>query len=340
MKFTIVISACNVAPYIARAVASIRAQNFADFEAVAVCETSADGTLENLRRAVGGDPRFKIIEQPRSGSASAGRNSGLACATGDYMIFVDGDDWIEHDALARFEPLTQEKPDVIAAEYRNWRDDDAGVPHPCGGERPHAQPGRTLGGAEALTEFLRDGSYRSATWRNLYRRQFLLNGGFRQIPGRRHQDDEWTPRVLFAASTVMISGIVYYNYRKRANSITTAPSPDSLKDIAANIRSAFEFWQANHFSPALAELLARWQSRRIAGFFAPRLRRRYPAELRGELLRHAMIWRAYVSMLCHAGIRDKLFATVVFTALTRQGKWLTAAEWWHDRIYPGSGELS
>ena len=81
---------------------SLLNQTFNDFEVLLVVETSKDGIEAELRRAINGDARFVVINQPCSGSASAGRNHGIEVSRGKYLVFVDGDDFLEFDALERF----------------------------------------------------------------------------------------------------------------------------------------------------------------------------------------------------------------------------------------------
>lgn len=89
-EFSIIIIACDVEPYIEQCIASVRRQTLPDFEAVVGIEASADGTGEAALRAVGGDVRFRIVDLPRSGSASCVRNYGIRHATGEYLFFSTG----------------------------------------------------------------------------------------------------------------------------------------------------------------------------------------------------------------------------------------------------------
>ena len=321
-RFSIVIPACNVAAYLDRTLDSVRCQTFMDFECLAVSEESTDDTWAKLDRAAAEDPRIKVVKLPRSGSASVSRNYGIDHATGEYLIFIDGDDWMEKDALERFAAAidAHRHLDIIAAEYVNWRMDDNGTPVKIGGEKSLNHPGMILTGPAALTEFLRDHTWRVATWRNLYRREFLLATGLKQSPGRRHQDDEWTPRVMFAAQTVLVSGIVYYNYLKRAESITTCRSPASVTDTAKNLATALRFWVEHHaeFSPELAGLLAKQYVIMGGRFAGPRWCGAFPRELRREALALALGdsdgRRAWRSLLWHTGPRDRVFGWILCAA--------------------------
>lgn len=327
-RFSLIVSACNVAPYADAMIASIKAQTFPAFEVIAVCEESSDGTPEVLVRAVAGDPRFTLVPMPRSGSASVGRNYGITHAHGEYLVFIDGDDWIESDALRQLNDAIEKyhAPDLVACEYKNRGMLD-------GGEHPHRNPGRVLSGPDALTEFLLDGSYRSAVWRNIYRREFILRTRLLQACGRRHQDDDWTPKIFCLAESVLVSGILLYDYRKRANSVTTDRSEKSASDAADNIASALDFMRTHPQGPRLTRLLAAWQYRAIAKYYSAWWRELYPRPVRRRELARVMAGRRLfcLSLFFRTGLRDRLFA------LCRMVLPFAAAEKMHDLIY-GGGE--
>lgn len=93
MKLSIIIPCYNVAPYVERAVRSVQEQAFGDWELILVDDGSADGTLPVLRRLEASDGRIRVIAQENSG-VSAARNAGLRAARGEYVHFVDADDYL------------------------------------------------------------------------------------------------------------------------------------------------------------------------------------------------------------------------------------------------------
>lgn len=93
MKLSIIIPCYNVAPYVERAVRSVQEQAFGDWELILVDDGSADGTLSVLRRLEAADSRIRVIAQENSG-VSAARNAGLRAARGEYVHFVDADDYL------------------------------------------------------------------------------------------------------------------------------------------------------------------------------------------------------------------------------------------------------
>jgi glycosyltransferase involved in cell wall biosynthesis len=93
VKVSFIVPVFNCVPYIARCLDSILAQTFADIEIIAVDDGSTDGSGELLGKYADKDTRIKVIYQPNQGVASA-RNVGLDVATGEYVAFVDADDYI------------------------------------------------------------------------------------------------------------------------------------------------------------------------------------------------------------------------------------------------------
>ena len=84
----------NMERLLPRALRSLRAQTLTDFEAILINDGSKDGSAALCAQAVAEDARFRFIEQPNGGVAAA-RNAGLDAARGEYIFFLDPDDWVE-----------------------------------------------------------------------------------------------------------------------------------------------------------------------------------------------------------------------------------------------------
>ena len=109
--FSIIVPCCDVEPYVRECLGSVQKQPFADWELLAVVETSKDRTETAVREIAAGDPRVKVFAQPRSGSPAAPRNTALDHARGEYVIFLDGDDTLAEGSL---QTLTTGSPPVPA----------------------------------------------------------------------------------------------------------------------------------------------------------------------------------------------------------------------------------
>ena len=98
MLFSIIIPVYNVENYLRDCLDSVLGQSFSDWEAVCVNDGSTDHSVSILEEYASRDNRITVISQP-NGGLSAARNTGLNAAKGDYVIFLDSDDWLEADAL-------------------------------------------------------------------------------------------------------------------------------------------------------------------------------------------------------------------------------------------------
>jgi glycosyltransferase involved in cell wall biosynthesis len=115
MRVGIVVPAYDVAPYVSAAIASIRAQSHKDWALVVVDDGSRDGTAAVASRALEGEARAALIRQANAG-VSAARNRGLAALPPcDAVLFLDADDWLAPDAVARLAATLARVPRAVAA---------------------------------------------------------------------------------------------------------------------------------------------------------------------------------------------------------------------------------
>jgi hypothetical protein len=95
---SVVVPVYGVRPYLPHCVESLLAQTHRDLEIILVDDGSVDGSGELCDSYAAADPRVRVVHRP-NGGLSAARNSGLEVATGDHVMFVDGDDWIDPDTV-------------------------------------------------------------------------------------------------------------------------------------------------------------------------------------------------------------------------------------------------
>jgi hypothetical protein len=109
--FSVIIPAYNRARFLGECLDSVLAQTFTDWECIVVDDGSTDGTRELVEGYVRRDGRFRYHWQENAG-ASAARNAGIALATGEWIAFLDSDDWYYPNALAHFREAVIEFPAV------------------------------------------------------------------------------------------------------------------------------------------------------------------------------------------------------------------------------------
>ena len=99
-KLSIIMAVYNVAEYVEKSVLSVLGQKYRDIELILIDDGSTDGSGNICKRLADVDSRIKLFHMENQG-VSAARNYGLNIATGDYITFVDSDDWVEFDAYEK-----------------------------------------------------------------------------------------------------------------------------------------------------------------------------------------------------------------------------------------------
>lgn len=121
-KFSIIVPVYNVAPYLRECLDSVLAQTFTDWECLCVNDGSTDESGAILNEYAAKDPRFRVFHQTNGGVSSA-RNLALDNVKGEWVGFLDGDDWILPDWFETIASLIAETPGVdwVRLENRDWR---------------------------------------------------------------------------------------------------------------------------------------------------------------------------------------------------------------------------
>ena len=230
MKLSIIVPIYNVASYLRKCVDSLLAQDITDYEIILVDDGSTDnsGAIADELLAYpqplpeGKGVSMKIIHQENSG-LSAARNTGIAAATGDYIMFVDSDDYLQPNVLgALMEQAERDSLDVLRFRYQNVRESgDAFAPYKDM-TNYNDYSSTPTDGLTFLNERMGTQCY---AVQFLVRREIVLQEQF--TPGIYFEDTDWTPRMLLRAKRVASTDLVVYNYLWREGSITL-----SQKDIA------------------------------------------------------------------------------------------------------------
>lgn len=124
LLLSVIVPVYNVAPYLRKCLDSILCQTYRNLEIILVADSgSTDDSTEICEAYTAKDPRIKLLHRPHEGLVSA-RKAGVAAANGEYVAYVDGDDWIDADAYERLISLAGERePDVLIygfiEEYQN-----------------------------------------------------------------------------------------------------------------------------------------------------------------------------------------------------------------------------
>jgi len=252
--FSIIVPCCDVEPYVRECLESVLGQPFSDWECLIGVETSKDRTEEIVREYAAKDSRFKVFTGPRSGSCSASRNTGIDKATGEYVIFLDGDDTIVEGSLQRLHDKIAARPGAdlypCAIQAHN---DMTGQDEELRDNYPSDFKSELAGPEAALLALQRLKNPCPMLQLTVFRRQFLISENLKCIHGLRRQDSEFTPRALFLAKRVIPLHEPFYLYRIQGNSVSAvgAKTGGFLKDFAIIIRSLLAFHAAKSRDPGV-----------------------------------------------------------------------------------------
>lgn len=216
---SIIVPVYKVEDYLRESVDSILAQTYKDLEVILVDDGSPDNCGKICDEYAEKDPRVKVIHS-ENGGLSAARNRGMEIAKGEYIGFIDSDDWIDNDM---FEVLMQNLKTTGAdicicgfhqdgpgsSKVRSIAEDEVILPQ------------------DAVKGIIR-GKYSSVVWNRLYKRKCLEDLKFPE--GNVYEDVLISCRMLMKADKVSVSSAHPYHYRIRPRSITATNSMDTVKD--------------------------------------------------------------------------------------------------------------
>lgn len=111
MKFSVIIPLYNKAPYVAKAIDSVLSQTFTDYELIIIDDGSKDNSFSFALKAIEGSNNCHIYKQENAGVSMA-RNNGVALSQGEYLCFLDADDWWAPTFLEELSKLIDEFPDA------------------------------------------------------------------------------------------------------------------------------------------------------------------------------------------------------------------------------------
>lgn len=239
---SVIVPAYNVEKYIFRCLDSICNQTYRNLEILIVDDGSTDNCGQICERYAKRDDRIKVIHKENGGLSSA-RNVGLENATGEYIGFVDSDDWCENGMYERLVHALENGADIAVCGVRHDYEDRytsiSGFTNAFPG-------GKQFGSHDAVRELLLERYMTFASWNKLYKYKDISAMRF---PVGKSSEDLWLVYNLLKESRVIINdGYADYHYFHRSGSITAGDSysharMDALyfaKEIEADVIAIYE----------------------------------------------------------------------------------------------------
>ncbi len=292
---SVILSCHDLAPQIGAAIASLQAQSFRDFEALVIDDGSGDATAQAARRAIGSDPRFRLITTPHQG-LSAARNTGIDAARGAMIAFLDGDDQFAPEFLAEHHrALIESGADWTASGVTLLWPDGRTVPHSA----IHGAPEITGQPRWIALEDARDvARLFPSAWNKLYRRALI--GETRFPPGALFEDHPFFWTLAARARRIRyLPRPLYLYHRGRPGQITDCADRGMFQQLGrlsevAQIARAGGF---SHQTEGLSQLATRLIHERLAPAAPEALKAEFTASAAQLMAREGLHWN-------RAGARD------------------------------------
>lgn len=240
MRLSIIIPVYNTEAYLSQCIESIFRDNPLDtrsFEVICANDGSTDGSLSLLNRYSELHPNLRVLSQTNSGQGEA-RNNGLRQSIGNYVYFMDSDDFV--NARNLFSVLTtSEENDLDLVTFSYYRCDEDGTPLSV--DRSFKE---TKGVSSASDMPLRPyGILRDMPWVYLYKRSYLMSLGVWFTPRIYHEDKEFVNKVNVLGRRIMSVSVPVYYYRVRSGSTMTSTSVDHLTKRVADLEYVLQSMQ-------------------------------------------------------------------------------------------------
>lgn len=229
MKLSIIIPVYNVEDYLVKCLNSCVLQNVdkSEYEIIVVNDGSKDNCANIIAHYDWKGCNHIVITQKNQGLSMA-RNNGVKVAQGDYVWFVDSDDWISKNSLQLLLPLLDSNTDIICqrAYYKNY------------GEK--IVLAEKKGFYESGQEMLQN-DYDVMAVLYIYKREFFNNLGFAFEPNIYHEDTQFTPRAVYLSRKIKCINTPIYHYLQRGGSIMSLHNPKKVYDQIKILKDLFAF---------------------------------------------------------------------------------------------------
>ena len=221
-KISVIIPIYNVKKFLEKCLTSVVNQTYKNLEIILINDGSTDNSLDICNEFVKKDERIKLINKENEG-LSAARNTGLKLATGEYIGFIDSDDWIDLDFYEKlYNAIEKNQADIACASIER-------VGQFVKKFRVHYLEEKIT---ENFKENLKICNYpkNSYVWNKLYKAELVKNTFFKE--GVYFEDVIWTSKILEKSSKIVaVPNIKYYYFKNKFSIVKSKSTPKKQKDL-------------------------------------------------------------------------------------------------------------
>lgn len=230
-KISIIVPVYKVEQYLERCVNSITNQTYKNIEIILVDDGSPDQCPQMCDNYANSDSRIKVIHK-KNGGLSDARNAGLRIATGEYVMYVDSDDYVEKNSCEKLIENAIGNIDVIVGSCKEIS--PTGITFQ---QHTNLEENKTYEAKEYVLLSIKKNEWYAPAWLNLYRRAFLIDNNLYYKVGYYFEDIEMLPRLFLANPTVRYVNYPFYNYIIREDSIMTSSITQEKINMTIDIYS-------------------------------------------------------------------------------------------------------
>lgn len=229
VKYSIIIPVFNIEDYLPECIESVLNQRYQCLEIILVDDGSTDGSGKICDEYMNKDARIKVIHQQNKGQSSA-RNRAIQLAEGEYIIWLDGDDFLQDEAIECLDNLLEKqgKADVVVQHHHLYFCETNTI-QDCNCTYDKQYETQSI---EKIFQYMYDGlKYTSATWTITIKRRYLLDYQLYFKEGIKHEDSLWSPIAIMNAKKLLFNNNDFYIYRTdRVGSTMNTPKIKNLFD--------------------------------------------------------------------------------------------------------------
>jgi glycosyltransferase involved in cell wall biosynthesis len=233
IKISVILPVYNPGAGISKCIASLRNQTLRDIELIFVDDLGDDGSMDRVREAAAEDSRIRVITNPRNMGPGFSRNAGIEASRGEYLSFIDPDDYVADDFYELlYEKAAVGKNDIVKGRICYTLEDGTVIPRRNMNEsiRNGLEKGRPLYAVFCY-------EHHSA----IYKRELVMSSGARYGLARRAQDTTFLLKICHAAVSMETEDFAMYYFCERTGSTMHSSNVDALDYLLFSFREQVDY---------------------------------------------------------------------------------------------------
>lgn len=224
---SIIVPIYNVEQYIEECIKSIVNQTLTQIEIILVNDGTKDDSINKIKKYIDNDDRIILINKENGGLSSA-RNKGLEIAKGDYILFIDSDDYIDTDMVQEmYESMSSNDLDIVMCGYKRVENEKVYEVHP-------PIESNIIFNKEDIIKIVEQGHNTKSiwfVWRNMYRKDILTKNSLTFNEDIKFGEDSvFNMNSFLSSNKIMSIDKCLYNYRLNPNSLTQSKHKPNLEE--------------------------------------------------------------------------------------------------------------